>query len=240
MPRRRTRRPPSATVLVGELSIGVTLLGFAALAGYELIRRPWTNRIDAAGFREFPAGVHAHLFNRIVEIGSLPFLLGGIALAILLSVWRDVPRAIACVVGPVAAVLVTEQVAKPLVARHLTAFGGDSYPSGTVAAAAALVAVVTLAVPLALRPAVALAGCGVIVAVGIAVVGLRWHYPTDAIGGACVGVGSVLTLDALAHLPSVIGAAADRRHAARVPDRYAVPPRREDRTEELPRAIGGY
>ena len=104
-------------------------------------------------------------------------------------------------IGPVAAVLVTEHIAKPYVGRHLSTLGGDSYPSGTVTAAAALVTVITLAVPVVLRPVVGLGALGVIGAVGIAVVGMRWHYPTDAFGGACVGVGAVLALDAIVHIP---------------------------------------
>jgi membrane-associated phospholipid phosphatase len=194
-------RSASPSVLVGQLVLGLTLLGGAGIAGYALVRRPWANRIDAAGFTAFPANPNSFLYHRVAEIGSLPFLLGGIALAIALSIWRDWPRAIACLIGPVVAVIVTEQVAKPLVGRHLSAFGGDSYPSGTVTAAAALVTVIALALPVLLRPIAGLAGLGVIGAVGIAVVGMRWHYPTDAFGGAFVGVGAVLTLDALAHIP---------------------------------------
>jgi membrane-associated phospholipid phosphatase len=199
-------RRPGATpsLLVGQLALGITLIATAAVGGYALIRRPWTNRIDASGFAALPAQPSSVLYHRIAEIGSLPFLLGGIALAIALSIWRDLPRAAACLVGPVLGVVITEQVAKPLVGRHLSALGGDSYPSGTVTAAAALVTVIVLAVPVLLRPIAGLAGLGVIGAVGVAVVGMRWHYPTDAVGGACVGVGVVLALDAIAHIPRCV------------------------------------
>jgi len=202
----------SASVLVGELALGVVLLALAAIAGYALIRRPWTNRLDAAGFAAFPANLHYSLYREVARIGSLPVLIGGIAFAIILSIWRDWPRAVACVVGPLTAVEITERVAKPLVGRHLVALGGDSYPSGTVAAAAALVTVITLAAPVVLRPLFGLGGLAVIGAVGVAVVGMRWHYPTDAMGGALVGVGSVLTLDALLHVPGCW-----RRSRSRVP-----------------------
>ena len=30
---------------------------------------------------------------------------------------------------------------------------------------------------------------------------LRWHYPTDVLGGICVGGGAVFVIDSLAHLP---------------------------------------
>jgi membrane-associated phospholipid phosphatase len=33
------------------------------------------------------------------------------------------------------------------------------------------------------------------------VVVLRWHYPTDALGGIAVGAGAVLLIDSLVHLP---------------------------------------
>ncbi len=33
-----------------------------------------------------------------------------------------------------------------------------------------------------------------------AVVALRWHFPTDSLGGAVLGVGLVLVVDALSHL----------------------------------------
>ena len=35
----------------------------------------------------------------------------------------------------------------------------------------------------------------------VAVIGLRWHYPTDAVAGAVLGVGAVLLVDGVAHLP---------------------------------------
>ncbi len=43
------------------------------------------------------------------------------------------------------------------------------------------------------------------VAMAVAVTGLRWHYPTDALGGALLGVGIVLLVDGLAHLDRVVG-----------------------------------
>jgi len=159
------------------------------------------NRIDTTITAQIRLQPNDPLYHRIADVGSLPFLLAGIALAIVFSIWRDLPRAIACAVGPVVAVLITERVGKPYVERHLTTLGGNSYPSGTVTAAAALVTVVTLAVPIIFRPLMAIGAIGVIGAVSVAVVGMGWHYPTDAIGGACVGVGSVLTLDAIVHIP---------------------------------------
>jgi len=33
----------------------------------------------------------------------------------------------------------------------------------------------------------------------VSVIGLRWHYPSDALAGAVLGVGVVLLADGLAH-----------------------------------------
>jgi membrane-associated phospholipid phosphatase len=51
---------------------------------------------------------------------------------------------------------------------------------------------------------------------------MRWHYPTDAAGGIGVGVGTVLLLDGLAHLPALLRSgrarpAPTRTQPARIP-----------------------
>jgi len=214
-------RARSAPWLGLELALGLALLGAAAVAGFAFVHRPWPNRLDVAGFAAFPAAPTSRRWHDIADIGTLPVLVAGIALSIVLSIWRDRARALACLVGPIAAVLVTERIAKPLVGRHVTPFGGFSYPSGTVTATAALITVATLASPRVLRPLVGVAGLGVIAAVSAAVIAMRWHFPTDALGGACIGVGSVLFLDALFHLPARLeqpkrsAAGGHARHASR-------------------------
>lgn len=91
---------------------------------------------------------------------------------------------------------------------HRTYLGQLAFPSGHTTAATALTA--TLAVLLlvppqraATRPArvalVALA-CAVTVTVAVAVIGLRWHYLTDTVAGAAVGVAAVITLALLLDL----------------------------------------
>jgi membrane-associated phospholipid phosphatase len=75
-----------------------------------------------------------------------------------------------------------------------------------VAAVAALTTAFTLVVPTLLRPLVAVAGGVATVGASVAVIILRWHYPTDALGGIGVGVGAVLVMDAVLHVPWVIAA----------------------------------
>jgi membrane-associated phospholipid phosphatase len=113
------------------------------------------------------------------------------------------------------AVLIVQDLAKPLVGRHLGITGAASYPSGTVAAVAALMTAAVLVTPALGRPLVAVAGTAVTAGVCAAVVVLRWHYPTDALGGVAVGVGAVLALDALAHLPWAVAGLRHGRSSGR-------------------------
>jgi membrane-associated phospholipid phosphatase len=209
--------------LLIELAAGLFLLGGAALAGFLLVHRPWPNRLDVVGFDLLPANPTSRLFNDIALAGSLQVLVGGVLVAALVAVWRDRARALACLIAPVLAVLVTEWVAKPLVGRHVTVVGGNSYPSGTVTAATALVVALLLAAPRTPRALLTLPGLGVIASVCAAVVAMRWHYPTDALGGICVGAGTVLLLDGLFHVPAALRA----RFAGRDGELHALDPERD-------------
>jgi membrane-associated phospholipid phosphatase len=116
----------------------------------------------------------------------------------------------------VAAVPVTaglnDALLKPLV--HRTIGGYPAYPSGHVAAILAVATMLTvLLAPPPQPPAIRLirrlilAAAGVVACgVAIAVIGLRWHYFTDTIGGGAVGIGTVCALALLLDLPAV------RRH----------------------------
>jgi membrane-associated phospholipid phosphatase len=202
--------------------MGTGLLGAAALAGLLLAKRPGPNRVDAAGYFYVPSDPGSHLANELVKLGSLPVLLAGIAVIFLVAVLRDWVRAIACAAAPIIAVEVVEHIAKPMVGREIGA-GSFTYPSGTVAVVAALTAAVFLVTPNLLRPLSAVAGAFVIMGVGWAVLVLRWHYPTDVLGGVCVGAGAVFFIDALAHLPWLL-LAREPRLEQRFPGSATSPP----------------
>ena len=203
--RRRGRGPGAVSRLwtTVEFFFGLACLGAAALAGLLLAKRPGQNRVDAAGYFYVPSDPSSHLANELVKIGSLPVLLAGVVVIFLLAVFRDWVRAIACSLSPIVAVEVVEHIAKPMVGREI-GVGNFTYPSGTVAVVAALASAVFLVTPRLLRPASAVVGILLTLAVGWAVLVLRWHYPTDVIGGAWVGVGFVFFIDALAHGPWLI------------------------------------
>lgn len=217
--RRHARHEGGGAALLAELLVGIALLAGAAAGGFFFVHRPWPNRLDAAGFAAFPAAPASSRWHDLADLGSLPVFAGGIGLFTLLALLRDRARALACVAGPGLAVVVTERIAKPLVGRHLGVLGGNSYPSGTVTAVAALAAVAVLVAPRLLRPLAALVAIAAVAATSAAVIALRWHFPTDALGGICVGAGTVLVVDGLFHLPRL--ARARRRRRARPAERVA-------------------
>ena len=186
-----------------EFLLGACLLGAAALAGLLLARRPGPSRVDAAGFFFVPSDPSSRLANELVKIGSLPVLLAGIGLIFAVTIFRDWVRSLACAVSPISAVEIVEHIAKPMVGREMGA-GSFTYPSGTVTAVAALAVAAFLVSPRLLRPLSAVAGVLVVAGVSWAVLVLRWHYPTDVLGGIWVSCGAVFLVDSLAHLPWLV------------------------------------
>jgi membrane-associated phospholipid phosphatase len=150
--------------------------------------------LDGIGFRLLPADLTSKWASDVAQLGSLPVLVAGVAvLCLVAAMSRNWVRAVSCAIAPLAAVLIVQTVAKPLVGRHLE--GALSYPSGTVTAVAALAAAVFLVVPWFAKPFAAVTGGVVVATVCAAVVVLRWHFPTDALGGVCVGAGAVFAVD---------------------------------------------
>lgn len=193
----RGPRPAGPGTLLA-LSWGVVLLGAAALGGLFFSTHPGPDRLDMVGDARLAADGGAPWAHHLVQLGSVQVLVGGVVVIFLIGLTRDWLRALACAASPLLTVAVVQYVAKPLVDRSLG--GAPSYPSGTVAAVAALATAAYLVLPALAKPVAALAGAAAIVGVCAAVVVLRWHYPSDAAGGALVGIGAVLTVDALAHV----------------------------------------
>lgn len=197
-----------------ELVLGTGLLAVAGLAGLFFVRRPWPNHVDVSGYRLLPAGYGARWAHDLTQIGSLSGVLIGVVVLVVMALTQDWVRAVVCAVAPIGAVLVVDQVAKPLIGRQIDGVVG-SYPSGTVTAVSALATAAVLVSPRVFRAITAVLAAALVVGICAAVVVLRWHYPTDALGGACVGIGAVLFLDGLAHLPWVTGERLGRLRGSR-------------------------
>lgn len=207
----RDARASARMAILIELGAGVLLLGIAALAGFAFVHRPWPNRLDTWGDRLLPADLSSHWAHDFVTLGSVTVLIAGVVLVFFIGILRDWVRAIACATAPVIAVLIVQEIAKPLVDRQSFVTGALSYPSGTVAAVAALATALILVVPAKARFPVTVLGLLAIVGTGAAVIVLRWHYPTDALGGVAVGVGSVLVVDGLLQVPRIIAGTGSAR-----------------------------
>lgn len=222
---RRPRGPRAATAggTGAELGLGAALVGLTALAGEAFVHRPWPNRLDVWGYRVLPAGTDLRWAHDFATLGSLTVLVVGVLVVFTIGIFHDWVRAIACATAPVVAVLIVQDVAKPLVGRHIGLSGASSFPSGTVAAVAALATAFTLVVPTLLRPLAAVAGAVATVGASVAVIILRWHYPTDALGGIGVGIGAVLVMDAVLHVPWAVAGSFRSRPSAQRYEKHRRP-----------------
>lgn len=210
-----------AAALLGCCAILVVALGI--LFAHQS-RADWFDRaIDAPVVTWFSR--HPFLAFRLAFLGSLvpsAALSGAIAIACLLA-----GRLNGCVLALVAvpvAVGLDERLLKPLF--HRTHAGNLVYPSGHTTAVFAIAATVTLlllpprpghakAVQIAIPAAACVPGC----IVAAALIGMQWHYFTDTVAGAAVGIGTVCGLALVLDLPTArsLLARASRRPRAEAP-----------------------
>lgn len=187
---RPTGRPGAGGAL---LIAGLCLLGLALtwmLA--ELVRVAQVR--DATALHEFtlfsgpqvdqPANALLNLLD------PLPFLGAGAALVAVALVRRR-PRTALAAAAVLALAPLSAEILKPLLAHPHAAVAGThigqaSWPSGHSAAALALVLGALLVAPARLRAAVAILGGLFAAAVGVSLLILAWHLPSDVIGGYLV------------------------------------------------------
>jgi membrane-associated phospholipid phosphatase len=143
---------------------------------------------------ERESGPSYHLAAVFVNLGSLVALLvllvGVCALGLSLGRRREVIAAVMVVAGA----NLTTQVLKTTLehARHKAWEHGvelpwaNSFPSGHTTAAASIAVALLLVVPALHRSTAAAAGLLLTAAVGLSVVILGWHYPSDVLGGLLV------------------------------------------------------
>ncbi len=186
---RAARRGRSATV---EIVIGAIFILVTVAVGSR-----WADR-------SAPNGVDRWFFDRIGDTNSrvvtwvtylrypVVIIVGAFIVAVL-TLRRDRIRALACVIGPILALATSELLVKPAVGR--TFDGLFSYPSGSTVGAAALAAAAVIAVPARWRAVTAVVASAYALWMTVAVIALRWHYPTDALAGLAYGVGTVLVVD---------------------------------------------
>ena len=178
-----------------ELAVGVGLLVVVAIGAFYFADRPRSTALDGWVFAAVPDVGRSTLsaitwFSRPAVIIVGPVLLAWL-------VWRrDRARAVACLVSPILALVTSELVIKPVVGRTLG--GALTYPSGSTVGAAALAVAAVVATPAHWRVLSAAAATAYTLWMALAVVALRWHYPTDALAGVAYGAGVVLVVDGAA------------------------------------------
>jgi membrane-associated phospholipid phosphatase len=204
----RARRPAAVVAACGGL---VTLLLGLVTAGArqpDAVDQSVDSWIHARVAAHYPAMRALEAIANPVELGVLTVLIVLACLAV-----RRVNGAVLAVASLAAVAGITDWLLKPLFGRTL--HGALSYPSGHVGSAftlATVVVVLLLDVPgRVLRPAAKIAVAAVAALVGCAVavgmIGLDYHYFTDTVGGATLGISLTLAaaflLDlSLSRLPS--------------------------------------
>ncbi|HEY1346897.1 MAG TPA: phosphatase PAP2 family protein [Streptosporangiaceae bacterium] len=169
----------------------------------------WFDRAIDAPVIAWSSG-HPGLAVRLAWPGSL--IPAGVLSAAIVIACLLTGRLNGAVLGALAvpvAVGLDESLLKPLF--HRTYLGNLVYPSGHTTAMFAVAGTVTvlLLVPpqpakaKVLRIAIPAAACALGCVVAIAVIGLRWHYFTDTVAGAAVGIGTVCGLALVLDLPIV-------------------------------------
>jgi membrane-associated phospholipid phosphatase len=185
--------------------------GLSILAAVVIAHHPEANRLDRLGFDLVHRSPRSEILDRISTLGT-PVVLGLSSIAAaLMVVGRDRRRALACLVGIGAVALLVEYTFKPLVGRRFEDV--LSYPSGNVADLAAVATAWVIAVPARFRIVAIAIGAVLTGSMVVAVIGLRWHYPSDALAGAVLGVGTLLLIDGTFHLvrPESITSASPER-----------------------------
>jgi membrane-associated phospholipid phosphatase len=113
-------------------------------------------------------------------------------LLVAVALWRRRPRVALAVVLVLSLAPLSAETLKPLLAHPHARIGvseitAASWPSGHATAATALVLCAILLAPRRLRPIAAMLGAMFVAAVGISLLILAWHLPSDVLGGYLLG-----------------------------------------------------
>jgi membrane-associated phospholipid phosphatase len=200
----------AARFWAGALLAGCAIL--VAVLGLLFAHQATADRLDHTVDSQIMTWLDSHpgLAARLATPGSyVPALVLSATIVLACVLARRLNGAVLAAAAVPAAVGLNDGLFKPLV--HRTYNGTLTYPSGhtaTMFALAATIAILLLATPrpakvMALRLLIPAAACVLGAAVAMGVIGLRWHYFTDTVAGAAVGIGTVCGLALLLDLPVI-------------------------------------
>ena len=178
-----------------EIAVGAALVAVVMAGAFYFAVRPRSTSFDRWIFAALPDIGRSALTSITWFSRPAVIIVGPVVLAVLVY-RRDRPRSIACLIGPILALSTSELVMKPAVGRTLG--GALTYPSGSTVGAAALATAAVLATPVRWRVVAAVLAAAYTSWMALAVVALRWHFPTDAVAGVLYGLGVVLLIDGVA------------------------------------------
>ncbi len=143
---------------------------------------------------ERDAGPSHHIAAALVNLGDLPALLAMAAAVGAFGLWLGRRREVVVAAIVVAGANLTTQVLKAVLehARWKAFEHGielpwpNSFPSGHTTAAASIAVALLLVAPARHRLVAAPVGVALTAAVGLSVVVLAWHYPSDVLGALLV------------------------------------------------------
>jgi membrane-associated phospholipid phosphatase len=209
---------PRAGVLLAGCAILVAVLG--VLFAHGSTADAFDHAVDSPVITVF-AG-HPVLALRLASPGTTaPAVVVSVVIAVACLITRRLRGGVLAIAAVPVAVGLCEVLIKPLV--HRTYIGQVVYPSGHTAAIVALAATVTVlllapprpAMPSWLRTLILAVAYLAALAVVVGVIAMRFHYFTDTVAGAAVGVGTVCGLALILDLiPAVRPSWIPRRSAA--------------------------
>lgn len=193
------------------LSSRTLLVGVAACAGLFLLilflayLSPAARELDQKALEGFMGLQNAHTLGVTRRVGHLgdEFWVGlQAAILVAVALLRGRARAAVAVVALLAVTSVSSQLLKALFAypRPEASFAGvaaEAFPSGHSTAIMSLAIAGVIVAPPRIRPLAALVGGGIALAVGLSVVSIGSHFPSDVAGGFLLATGCGL-LTALA------------------------------------------
>lgn len=209
---------PRAGVLLAGCAVLVAVLG-VVLARHSTAN-PFDRAVDSPVITGF-AGHHTLALWLAFPGTTIPAAALSLIIAVACLVTGRLRGAVLAVAAVPVAVGLCEVLVKPLV--HRTYIGQVVYPSGHAAAIFALAATVTVlllapprpAMPRWLRILILAVAYLAAVAVVAGVIAVRFHYFTDTVAGAAVGIGTVCGLALVLDLiPAVRPSRIPRRSAA--------------------------
>jgi membrane-associated phospholipid phosphatase len=181
-------------------------------------------RLDATalyGFTTLESALKAPAWGFALIGGVFPLALGLIGLYYLAARWGRRREAIAAIVVVLGANLTTQILKIVLAHPRIQAIldphqvNAASFPSGHATSAMSMAVAALLVVPPRWRVLTATAGAVLVFGVSFAVLVLRWHFPSDVLGGILVATGYGFA--ALATLRYRAARPSDRRGTALLP-----------------------